>query len=272
MEKFVEFSQYAKVNLSLNVLGVKDGFHLLEMVMAPINLSDFVRMSLREDGEITVTYLTGEHYANDNALRSAKLIQQRYSLPGVDIEISKGVPEGVGLGGSAVDSAAIARGYEMLCNVEMDNEFLLSLGGDVPFLKYGKPAIVRGRGEIITPIELKDLHLALAYGNRPFSTKEIFETYDKVGGKNSTTAERFLSTYKPQNALEKSAFRKYPFAVLTTKLGFIRSGFKRVVMTGAGAGFISFEEDEKKFEKLFKKLNKKIFKGVKLQRLTIIKE
>ena len=270
MERFVEFSQYAKVNLSLDVLGEENGFHELDMVMASVSLSDHIEMRLRDDDKVTVTYSTGESYKKDNALRSARLIRERYSLPGVDITISKGVPEGVGLGGSAVDSAGIARGYEMLTGISLKNDFLLTLGGDVPFLKQVSPAIVKGRGQLVTPVTLKDLSIALVYGDKPLSTKAVFETYDRVGGEGISSKE-FLSSYSPLNALERPALLVEP-NLKDSKALLELAGFEKVVMTGAGAGFIAFEENEEKFNLLYQKANEILPQHLTLKRLTLIKD
>ncbi len=270
MERFVEFSQYAKVNLSLDVIGRENGFHELDMVMACVNLKDHIEMRLREDDKVTVTYVTGESYENDNARRSAKLIKERYRLPGVDIKISKGVPEGVGLGGSAVDSAGIARGYEALTGIKLENDFLITLGGDVPFLKQVSPAIVKGRGQLVTPVELKEVYIALVYGDEPLSTKAVFEAYDRVGGKGISSKE-FLSSYSPKNALERSALLIAP-NLKERKALLELAGFEKVVMTGAGAGFIAFDENEERFNLSYQKATEILPKHLTLKRLTLIKD
>ena len=43
---------YAKLNLSLNVVGQKDGYHLLDALTTSIDIFDIVQVDLRNDGLI----------------------------------------------------------------------------------------------------------------------------------------------------------------------------------------------------------------------------
>ncbi|MBQ8178075.1 MAG: hypothetical protein IJ033_02670 [Clostridia bacterium] len=271
MEKSVALNGYAKVNLSLGISGVENGFHMLDSVMTTVDLYDEVTMSLRDDDQVTVTYLTGESFACDNALKTAKALKEHYALPGVDIKISKHVPQGIGVGGSAVDSAAIARGYEMLLGKQFNDDFLVTLGGDVPFLKRRGSAVVTGRGEGVTPIMQKALHIALAYGTKSISTRDVFALYDARGGENGTS-KQFLSDGIPFNALEKSAIEIEP-SILESKNLLFQAGFDKVVMTGAGSAFIAFESDKELFESKLKQAEMLAEStDIKLKKLTLIKE
>lgn len=271
MENFVVLNGYAKVNLSLAITGVKDGFHMLDSVMAKVDMSDKVTMSIRNDKEVSVTYLTGETFCPDNAYNLAVALMERYDLPGVDIKISKAVPQGIGVGGSAVDGGAIARGYEMLTGKTFDNDFLVTLGGDVPVLKSKGASIVRGRGEKITPIELKETYVLLAYGKKSLNTREVFALYDKIGG-DEGSSEQFLSDYIPFNALERSAITLEP-EILKSKNLLLEAGFERVAMTGAGAGFIALESDKEMFSsKLSKAIALASDEDITLKPLTLIKD
>ncbi len=271
MKKSVTLNGYAKVNLSLGITDVKNGFHTLDSVMATVDLCDKITVSLRDDDVVSVTYLTGERFEHDNAYSTAIALKERYALPGVDISISKRVPQGVGVGGSAVDGAGVARAYEVLCDKEFDDDFLVTLGGDVPFLKRGGVAIVGGRGEIITPIAYKDLYIAIAYGKKSLSTREVFDLYDVIGGENGAS-KRFLEDEIPFNALEKSATMLEP-SISESKKTLLQVGFDKVVMTGAGAGFIAFESDIEVFESKFKRAEMLCKQtDITLKRLTLIKE
>lgn len=271
MDKFVELSGYAKINLSLAVKGSEKGYHNLDMVMATVNLCDSVHMALRDDDVINVQYITGENYPFDNAYKVALALKDRYGLPGVDVKIAKNVPEGMGLGGSAVDGACIVKGYEKLTGKVIDDyDFLVSLGGDIPFLKVGGSAVVKGRGEKITPVKLKDLYVVLAYGKKSVSTKAVFDLYDVIGGESGDSAT-FLETYQPFNALERSAIELEPSILETRKL-LERAGFERVVMTGAGAGYVAFEENEKIFESKLARAQEYASSDITIKKLLLIKD
>lgn len=272
MYDVVELLGYAKVNLALGISGVSNGFHDLDTVMATVDICDKVTMRKRTDDVVSITYLDGRIYESDNAYRTAVAVKERYNLTGVDIIISKNVPEGVGLGGSAVDGACIVRGYEKLFGIKIDdNEFLVGLGGDLPFLKVGGTKIVKGRGEIIIPIELPTIYLTLAYSQKAVSTKEVFCLYDKIGGDCGKITD-FLTNYIPFNALEKSAVVVENDILKGRKL-LEEAGFTYVVMTGSGNGYIGYEFSLGEYEKKAKKameLEEKY--GLITRNLKIIKE
>ena len=237
---------YAKVNLALGVKGAVEGFHDLDTVMVSVDIADEIAMVKRSDNQITVSYTNGELFENDNALKVAKALSQRYGTGGVGITISKGVPIGVGLGGSAVDGAGIIRGYERLYDLKVDDEdFMVKLGGDIPFLKKGGSAIVKGRGEIVIPVELPPIHILLVYGAPSISTAKVFALYDNIGGDGGKSSD-FITDLMPFNALEKSAVQLEPTIINSRKL-LEEAGFTRVVMTGSGSGYIGYELDEKEF-------------------------
>lgn len=271
MAKLVEINGYAKVNLSLGIYGKQDSFHNIDSVMVAVDICDKVTMKLRDDDIITVTYIGGESYPEDNAYKAAKACKERYNLSGADIVISKGVPSGIGVGGSAVDAAAVVRGYEKLYGTCFDdNDFLITLGGDVPFLKTLGAAVVKGKGEKVTPVVVKETYIALAYGNKSLGTAQVFALYDKIGGE-SGTSEQFLSDYKPFNALEKSAACLEP-SILESKELLEKAGFQNVVMTGSGAGYIAFEHDKDLFDEKYNLASSLANDNVKLKSLKIVKE
>ena len=246
MTNSVNLSAWAKVNLSLGIEGVKGGFHELDSVMVAVDLKDDISITKRCDDEINVTYTTGEKFVSDNAYKVARAIKEKFGLCGLDITISKGVPQGVGVGGSAVDGAGIARGLEEMFDIKIDNDFLVTLGGDIPFLKVGGCAVVKGRGEVVIPVEIPEIFILLAYGDESISTKEIFDTYDVIGGKGGNSNE-FLENFLPFNALEESAIKIRP-GIIATKNALEKAGFSSVVMTGSGSGYIAYEFDEKEFK------------------------
>ena len=48
---------YAKINLTLDVFEKTNGLHLLDTVIAPVNLSDDVEVNFFEDTEVTCTLI-----------------------------------------------------------------------------------------------------------------------------------------------------------------------------------------------------------------------
>ena len=237
----------AKVNITLYIRGMVGDYHDLESLMAKIDLFDVITITPRNDNEVTVTYSTGENYPRDNALKATTKIINNYGLNGVDVIIQKGVPEGVGLGGSAVDAAGIARGISELYGVSFSNDFLITLGGDVPFLanEYSS-ALVRGKGEKLTQVPLNARNALLIYGSERVSTAEVFAKYDQLMQERGVSGSK-VGSLMAHNVLEGAAIEVNP-RIKQYRDTLREAKFQNVVMTGSGAGFIAINFDESEFD------------------------
>ena len=118
---------HAKVNLWLNVVGRRDdGYHLLESLVAFVDLADRVdarpadRLSLDLEGPLAGS-LAGE---TDNlVLKAARLLADRAGVaPRAAIRLYKQVPVAAGLGGGSADAAAALRELVELWRVAMPEE------------------------------------------------------------------------------------------------------------------------------------------------------
>ena len=100
---------YAKINLTLDVFEKTNGLHLLDTVIAPVNLSDDVEVNFFEDKEVTCTMDGVLQDETNSAVKAARIMIEEYDLPGADITIQKGIPLSAGLGGSTADGVAVFR-------------------------------------------------------------------------------------------------------------------------------------------------------------------
>ena len=145
---------YAKINLTLEVLGRRDdGYHDVATIMQTVDLHDTVRLTPADDITLTCNDPTLE--SPDNlALSAARLLRKESGYTGgARIAIDKAIPVSAGLGGGSGDAAATLRGLNELWGLQMSaaqlEEFATELGSDVPFLLRGGTAIGLGRGERI---------------------------------------------------------------------------------------------------------------------------
>ena len=109
MEKLITRNAYAKINLGLDVVGVReDGYHLLRMIMQQISIHDTLtfRVSDPEDpdgpGKITLTDESGLSPAGEDNLicRAVRMMMDRYGLRAdVDVHLVKRIPVAAGLAG-----------------------------------------------------------------------------------------------------------------------------------------------------------------------------
>ena len=147
----------AKLNLTLEVLAKRpDGFHEIRSVTQTISLCDSLHFQL---GQNIKFECENPEWLLEKSLASkaVSLLQKATGCPkGATIEINKRIPLVSGLGGDSSDAAAVLRGLNTLWELGLSLPELVKLaaqlGSDVTFFLYGGTALVRGRGEIVTPL------------------------------------------------------------------------------------------------------------------------
>jgi len=146
----------AKINLYLDVIRRReDGYHEIETLYQPVSLWDELTF---EEAPLGIS-VEGDDASipwNEHNLcyKAAKLILERARRKaGVRIQVMKGIPSGAGLGGGSSDAAATLIILNKLLDCGLSDSELRGLAGglgsDVPFFILGKPAIGRGRGEML---------------------------------------------------------------------------------------------------------------------------
>ena len=177
---------YAKVNLTLDVLGRRDnGYHDVEMIMQTVSLFDLLIID-KCYGPITVK--TNLHYLPENDKNIAHKAAQAFFdytriKSSVRIIIHKNIPVAAGLAGGSGNAAAVLCALNKLYSAQLTKKELCeigaSLGADVPYCIIGGTAIASGIGEVLTPIEpLKKLHFLLVKPPVNISTAAIYEEID----------------------------------------------------------------------------------------------
>lgn len=152
--KELRLNAYAKVNLTLHVLGQRgDGYHEVESVMHTIALHDSI--TLREAGTGVEVIIHAGTVPNDHrnlVIRAAQLLRETFGVDrNVQIEVTKRIPVAAGLGGGSSDAAVTLLGLVQMWKLRLDGRELLALAGklgsDVPFFLEGGAAVARGRGD-----------------------------------------------------------------------------------------------------------------------------
>ncbi|HLZ23166.1 MAG TPA: 4-(cytidine 5'-diphospho)-2-C-methyl-D-erythritol kinase [Ktedonobacterales bacterium] len=192
-------SAYAKVNLTLDVLGKRDdGYHALASVMQTIALHDTLRISVNTGGGITFvcddSTLRGE---GNLAFRAAQLMRAEIGDErlGAAIELHKDVPIQAGLGGGSSDAAAVLHAlntqWQVGYPVETLEDLGARLGSDVPFFLRSGTALIEGRGEYVTPLpDAEPLWILLAKPRIGLSTATVFRQLTPGSYSDGTATER----------------------------------------------------------------------------------
>jgi len=165
----------AKINLSLKILGRRSGgFHEIETVMAPISLCDEIKIE-RTDAKDGIEFHCDDAsvpQGDDNLIvRAAKSFFAATKLkPAVCVELQKKIPHGAGLGGGSSDAASTLLALNQLFETNLPREALSkiaeTIGSDIPFFIFQSAALCKGRGELVTPLKLRQrLSLLLVHGH-----------------------------------------------------------------------------------------------------------
>ena len=179
----------AKLNLGLHILGKRpDGYHDLESVFLPLRWTDMLEVTLNDEvpaGEARFVWsgLEIPGNASDNLVtRAHRLLADKHDLPGLSIHLHKILPMGAGLGGGSADGTYALRAINDVCELGMSPQELAHdaalLGSDCPFFVQDGAALVQGRGERVTPIDLSSAldgcHVVVANPGIHIGTAEAF--------------------------------------------------------------------------------------------------
>lgn len=215
----IELLAPAKVNLNLTVKGRrKDGFHDIESLMVPISIFDRLRISHVETGDLQFT-CSDESLPTGNenlVVRAARLFCESTGVePRLKISLTKEIPHGAGLGGGSSDAASTLLGLNRLFETELSRDALAKmaaeLGSDIPFFIYQSAAVIRGRGETVSPQPFSQ-SLSLLLIKPPFgvATPWAYSQWkDSQAIPGVPMDPQAFSWGTLQNDLERPVFEKY---------------------------------------------------------------
>lgn len=175
----------AKLNLFLHVTGRRtDGYHELQTLFQLLDWGDevFIR-SLDGPGIRRVGPGYGVPEDDDLVIRAARLLQAETGCrKGAEIQVSKQIPMGSGMGGGSSDAATVLLVLNRLWDCSLDIDRLAAmgqgLGADVPVFVRGRSAMAEGIGERLEPAELGERHYVLVFPDIAISTPEVFGAPD----------------------------------------------------------------------------------------------
>lgn len=217
---------YAKINIYLHVLNKRDdGYHNLESLMVPIDLYDELEF-IDSDYDLVVSNID----IPDNIIYKAiNYLKEKYQINrSVKIILNKKIPISSGLGGGSADLSATLRGLNKLWDLNLTTNELakisLLFGSDTLFCMYNKPAIIRGRGELIEFVS--------------FASKKVLLFNPKIEVKTKDVFNSFKETDTGDNNLEMALLRLYP-DIATFKEYYNNQGLD-IKLSGSGATYYSF--------------------------------
>ncbi len=183
---------FAKINLSLEITGkLENGYHTLSTLMHKISLCDEISVCFNNQNRISVKCSVPVCDEKDNiAYKAAQAMlslfnRQNNTSLGTDIEITKNIPFGAGLGGGSADCAAvmdIINNQTRFFKKEHLHEIANQLGADVPFCLEGhKFSLATGTGNNLYEINkiAHDFSILVIKPKVFCGTKEMYNLFDE---------------------------------------------------------------------------------------------
>ena len=261
---------YAKINLGLYVLGRRpDGYHSIATVFRLVDLYDEIEIVQIDQGtQFTTNAVELQDDHSNLCVRAANLLRDLTGIHvGVEINLTKRIPIGAGLGGGSSDAAAVLKGLTKLWALDISREELqtvsASLGSDVPFFFTSQTASATGRGEVLESFDLKIpytillvtpnihvstswaySHLRLRVGTKRPDLRQVLE-------ENLNDPER-LREYLV-NDFEETVFEQYP-EISSIKQRLLSEGASFALMSGSGSSVFGLFTDSSRARNLAKQL------------------
>jgi len=250
----------AKLNMTLEVLGKRqDGYHEIRSVVQAVNLCDRLRFRLSDVTEFRCD-MPGWVPEKSLVSKATDLLRETTGCPsGVIIDVEKRIPLMSGLGGDSSDAAAVLRGLSRLWKLDLPQERLLELAGqlgsDVAFFLHGGTALIEGRGEIATALPpLPDTWVVLVLPSvprKPGKTRRAYARLEASDYTDGQITERLLAVLKTGGEFTPSllfnVFERIAFASPSEIDGYRRqmmsAGANDVHLAGSGPALFTLVKE-----------------------------
>ncbi len=208
IEKIVKAN--AKINLGLNILGKnEDGYHELDMIMAPISLYDTLNIKFFQKkgnlilksnikcvplNEKNIIYKIYEAFYNETSLQREN----------IEVYLDKNIPFQAGLGGGSSDGAFFLKTLNEYHKSPLTLQEMIDLGkkigADIPFFIVNETVRAKGIGEILEKtVNNLDAKIILIKPNFGISTAEAYRGYSQLTEKKWADIDKIVEGLKENN-------------------------------------------------------------------------
>lgn len=245
----MEINAYAKINLALDVKYKRDdGYHEMDMIMAPITLHDTLYVTFSNRDEIICNDESLNIDQSNTIYQAIFLMRKTFQIEKhFKVVLDKRIPAQAGLAGGSADGAAMLKAINNLCQLQLTQQELIDIGvqigADIPFCLVNKVSRVTGIGEQIKPIVFDmDYYVVLVKPQSGVSTKDAFANInfnncehpdiDAIEQKIFNQDMRFTKLLK--NTLEQTSLSlNKEIELVKEKLAYYN--FEKVLMSGSGS-------------------------------------
>ncbi len=256
--KFQKIKSFAKLNLSLNVLGkLKTGLHKIESLFLFTNLYDeiYIKEKKTKNHRIIFSGKFSKGIPKRNTisillkiLEKKKLLKKKYL-----IKVIKKIPQKSGMGGGSMNAASLIKYFSSKNIINLSkkdlNTITETIGSDVKIGLFKCPVILNRDNKVQTLNKKFLFYLLLIRPNFGCSTAHIYKhvrKYSKPNFKNNKNLSLNDNAIRSlNNDLEEKAFKIYPklkemklFLNSLDKIFFAR-------MTGSGSTIVGYFKSKK---------------------------
>ena len=208
IEKIVKAN--AKINLGLNIVGKnEDGYHELDMMMAPISRYDTLNIKFFQKkgnlilksnikgvplNEKNIIYKIYEAFYNETSLQREN----------IEVYLDKNIPFQAGLGGGSSDGAFFLKTlneyHKSLLTLQEMIDLGKKIGADIPFFIVNETVRAKGIGEILEKtVNNLDAKIILIKPNFGISTAEAYRGYSQLTEKKWADIDKIVEGLKENN-------------------------------------------------------------------------
>ena len=208
IEKIVKAN--AKINLGLNILGKnEDGYHELDMIMAPISLYDTLNIKFfhKKGNLILKSNIKGVPLNEKNIIY--KIYEAFYNVTSlqrenIEVYLDKNIPFQAGLGGGSSDGAFFLKTLNEYHKSPLTLQEMIDLGkkigADIPFFIVNETVRAKGIGEILEKtVNNLDAKIILIKPNFGISTAEAYRGYSQLTEKKWADIDKIVEGLKENN-------------------------------------------------------------------------
>ena len=252
--KYDKIKSFAKVNLSLNVLGkLNSNFHRIESLIAFLDLHDeiYIKKSDTKSHNIKFIGKFSKGIKKNNTISKLfKFLDKTNTLKGkkYSILVKKNIPQKSGMGGGSMNASCILKYLLKKKIIKMNNKNIIKIsnfvGSDVILGLYSKNLILKSNGQVKKASNKLRLYLVVVKPRFGCSTKHIYKKVKKYSKtklkKKINTNFKLYNLINSENDLEKIVIKKYPFLLKLKSFLQALPHSKFVRMTGSGSSFVAY--------------------------------
>ena len=269
--KFSKIKSYAKVNLSLNIIGkLRSKLHKIESLVTFVNLHDLIYLRPIHLNRHKV-YFEGKFskgISNKNTV--SKLLQmldkkKLLNNQKFEIRIKKNIPQKSGMGGGSMNAASLINYFYNKKIIKLNKKRLINLanliGSDVILGINPKNTILSSNGKLTKFKKKLGFYVLIVRPNFGCSTRLIYSKVKYYSQPKYNNSKQSLlsknNIINSSNTLEKIAFKKYP-KLMRLKLFLLKlSNIIFVRMTGSGSSILAYFYSKKSADIARKEFKKK---------------